>query len=391
MSLFSASLAALFTALLLVEDFGNVQAGVPSIGDKCRRSSHFAQIFRKLCEPHLTAQDCQVGAWGQWAASKTSQGCSLSRSRKVTSWARNGGNPCPSLKGTKTINCPSSKNEAQQLLSVLKSGLGGFAPYSPIRSSVRLTGGPGLRGSPGDRGGPLLNQTHTRRYGVAKRSVNCTTDRDIVIIVDTSGSVGKSDFQSALSDLSDLIPMLCGFQPEMIKYCNSYRLAMLTYGNSPKLAFDLDDYLYRHKRRVNIKNDIKTKPVYTGGGTGTGAALKFARDQVLQESFGMRPYSKKAILLLTDGHSNGATNPVTVAAEMFEHFKDKGELSIVALGIGDNIDYQELIDITNHHNVANPLVYFTQTFQSFHEAVSTLKTLTEQVDTCSADVLDKKR
>ncbi|XP_062514372.1 collagen alpha-1(XII) chain-like [Corticium candelabrum] len=166
---------------------------------------------------------------------------------------------------------------------------------------------------------------------------------------------------------------------------------MITYGSLPTLTFDLDDNLNRHTNQANVKNDIKTKPYYTGGATATGDALKFARDRVLQESHGMRPNSKKTILLLTDGHYNhGIHNPINVAEDLFQAFND--QLSIVALGIGNNIDYQELIDITKHYNPANPLVFFTETFYSFHDIVVEIKSLlTDEQAICSADVLVKKR
>ena len=276
--------------------------------------------------------------------------------------------------------------QAKQLLNILKSGLGGFGSFSPglgrpvgiihkqVFHSVNVTL-PKIVGLKGQH----------------KRAIPCPGDRDIVIIVDSSGSVDNSEFTSALNDLSELIPLLCGYQPGLITQCQAYRLAMITYGNSPRLTFDLDDNLSRHTNQINVQNDIKTKPYYTDGATATGDALKFAWDRVLQESHGMRPNSKKTILLLTDGHYNrGTHNPINVAEDLFQAFND--QLSIVALGIGNNIDYQELIDITKHYNPANPLVFLTETFTSFHDIVEEIKSLlTDDQAICSADVLVKKR
>ena len=209
-----------------------------------------------------------------------------------------------------------------------------------------------------------------------------------MIIVDTSGSVGTTHFQSALDDLSELIPLLCGFQPEFI-WCKAYQLAVITYGSSPKLAFDLNDLENRHTSQNNVKYDIKTRPVYTGGVTATGDAPKFAADRVLQTAHGMRPHSNKTILLLTDGHYNRGRNPITVSRQLFETYD---QLSIVAVGIGRNIDYDELIGITDHNNPANALAFFTEDFNSFHDIVEEIKTLLEgNQDECSADVLAKKR
>ena len=80
--------------------------------------------------------------------------------------------------------------------------------------------------------------------------------------------------------------------------------------------------------------------------TATGDALQFAADRVLQETYGMRS-GKKTILLLTDGKSNHGSNPVTVASQLYTQYEN---LAIVALGIGSEINYDELVGITNHHN-----------------------------------------
>ena len=293
----------------------------------------------------------------------------------------------------------SDVGKAKQLLNILKSGLGGFGSFSPglgephsivinnVHQNVTTANmTPAI---------PVGQKGQSGLAGIQKRAISCPGDRDIIIIVDSSGSVDNSEFTSALNDLSELIPLLCGYQPGLIEECQAYRLAMITYGSSPTLTFDLDDNLSRHTNQSNVQNDIKTKPYYTDGATATGDALKFAWDRVLQESHGMRPNSKKTILLLTDGHYNhGTHNPINVAEDLFQAFNDpfNNQLSIVALGIGNNIDYKELIDITKHYNPANPLVFLTETFTSFHDIVEEIKSLlTDDQATCSADVLVKKR
>jgi uncharacterized protein YegL len=278
---------------------------------------------------------------------------------------------------------PSRGSSAEEALAILQKGLGGFGPPAGLAPNVFLAGGDFF--SPR---GNFSRSVGKRMISDKDKLVVCPSDRDIAIIVDTSGSVGNANFRLALSDLADIIPLLCGFQEKLIS-CGAYRLAMITYGSNVKLAFDLNDLADRHTNQINVKNDIETRPEYTGGWTATGDALKFAKDRVLQTAHGMRPYSKKTILLLTDGHYNRGLDPITVSNELFETYD---ELSVVALGIGNNVDYQELIDITNHNNPANALVLFTESFTAFHDTVKEIKQLLEgQQDTCSADVLAKKR
>ena len=109
MSVFSVSLAALFTVLVILGDYRNVDAASLSLsfGDRCRMSTHFAQLFGARCNNYLNKQDCEVGEWSTWGAVTTdSQGvCQQSRARKINVLPRNGGRPCPSLKETKIIEC----------------------------------------------------------------------------------------------------------------------------------------------------------------------------------------------------------------------------------------------------------------------------------------------
>ena len=187
---------------------------------------------------------------------------------------------------------------------------------------------------------------------------------------------------------------MCGFQDDVI-HCKSTRVAVVTYGTTATVAFDLNHSKIKHTSRINVKNDIATIPQYPGGWTATGDALQLVNDQVFQVSRGMRPYGKKSILLLTDGHSNHGQNPVTAANALRTRF-GSNDFSIIALGIGSNIDYQELKDITFHQNPNNPFVAALNNYADFQTTVNQLlQYLQAGTSTCTATggsiLLDKKR
>ncbi|XP_062514378.1 uncharacterized protein LOC134189993 [Corticium candelabrum] len=362
-----------------------------------------ALLFGSRCSRYIKADvDCEVSEWAPWTTSP--DGCEKSRKRGITKFARNRGAACPNLTET-TTTCNftnSGDDETQNALDIFRTGLGGFGSVGPVPLIPAVRS----RTIPVDHvvstPDPLTNKTHIHRRSSKKRSTlnitstaspsSCPPDRDIVIVVDSSGSIGSKKFQTALQDLGRLIPYLCGLQPAVITRCRSVRLALVTYGSEPRLVFDLDHSKVNHTYQHRVQNDIVDLPRYLlslDGSTATGDALQFVGDRVLQRQHGMRSYSSRTILLLTDGKSNRGENPVEVANTMYGNYTN---LAIVALGIGDRIDYEELKNVTNHHNRYNPLVLFLRDHQAFTEIVDKITTFLQYGQSkCELDVLDRRR
>ena len=128
------------------------------------------------------------------------------------------------------------KSEAEEVLNKLKTGLGGFGAVGPkvsgfggwqiLQPNYVLTNGE-------PEGVQAFNTTKRRARTLVPRQAGmpCPLDRDIVLVVDSSGSVGEKNFQQAFEDLGRLIPHLCGFQPDIITRCRSTRVAVVTYGS----------------------------------------------------------------------------------------------------------------------------------------------------------------
>ena len=192
-------------------------------------------------------------------------------------------------------------------------------------------------------------------------SCSYTDPRDLVIVIDSSGSVGKYSFDKAVDTLADFIGYMChNFEcggPET-------RFAVVTYGSVVKEVFNFQYSGTFHKTKTQIVNDIKTKATYMQGftwATATGTALEYCRDNLFQTLAGMRSNSKRQILLLTDGKSNRGTPPGQVATELHE----KQGVDIYALGIGSGVNVAELQAITKERSPINLL--YLALFNDFHE------------------------
>ena len=216
--------------------------------------------------------------------------------------------------------------------------------------------------------------------------------RDLAIVIDSSGSIGSHAFNKAVDTLAQFVGYMCHkFEcdgPET-------RLAVVTYGSKVRTVFNFNYSGSTHKNKQQIINDIKTRTTYMRGYTGstaTGPALEHCKNEIFQESNGMRSNSKRQILLLTDGRSNRGTSPGDVATELH----DKMQIDIYALGIGANVNIVELKSITKERS-KNNLLYFSLLFNDFAEFFKVSELVKDDLDhsgkQCKAasKIYDKKR
>lgn len=116
---------------------------------------------------------------------------------------------------------------------------------------------------------------------------------DIVFIIDESGSIGVPNFQLVRSFLYSLINSL-----EISS--NRVRVGIVTYNTKPTAQV----YLNTFKNKGDLLNFIKILP-YRGGGTNTGAALNFTRENLFSMENGSRKDKgvQQVAVVITDGES----------------------------------------------------------------------------------------
>ena len=259
-------------------------------------------------------------------------------------------------------------------MQVLGNDFGSFAPPAAVK--VKFAGHRGFWG------------WNRRPPPPPPPSCQYSDPRDLAIVIDSSGSVGSSAFKKAVDTLADFIGFMChSFE------CNGpeTRLAVVTYGSNVKEVFNFHYSGSTHKSKTQIINDIKTKPIYTGGGTATGPALEYCRDNIFQTSNGMRSNSKRQILVLTDGHSNRGIKPGIVATQLH----DQMGIDIYALGIGSGVSIAELKSITKERSQNNLL--YNLLFFDFYEFSQVSGLVKDDIDSsgmqCKAasKIFDKKK
>lgn len=180
----------------------------------------------------------------------------------------------------------------------------------------------------------------------AEHGNNCTL-RTLIFILDTSGSVGSSDFSMMIDTISRFLPLFCG----------SMQLAILTYSSDiyMELCFDCYNLTCQDQQlcpdRTSLHSAIKAIQ-YRGGNTRTGPATRCVHDYVLDPLSGCKVDISSDcvdIIYITDGMSNGPlAHPHTCneANCLKNHPIWCGRVNTYAIGIGDRVNLHELQCLT---------------------------------------------
>ena len=190
----------------------------------------------------------------------------------------------------------------------------------------------------------------------------CDSALDIVIIMDSSGSIGAIDYQKGLNFIKSIVQDLTIGE-------NDTRVGLINYSFNASIITNLTTE-YNKTRLLQIVAGMK----YEAGNTNTQDALRLANDVILQENNGMRPPEKgiaKVVIVLTDGGSNVNAQLTIPNANKI---KQRG-FSVVSVGIGNGIVQAELEGMASNPDD----VYNVDNYDKVFEIVEgLLKTACEQ-------------
>ncbi|KAG7274209.1 hypothetical protein CRUP_007646 [Coryphaenoides rupestris] len=184
---------------------------------------------------------------------------------------------------------------------------------------------------------------------------DCVTAKfaDVVFIVDKSGSIGGSNFQLIRNFLHKMVESL-----DVGK--NRVQIGIIMYNENPTSHV----YLNTFDDKEEILQFIKFMP-YHGGGTKTGQALKFARQNVFVKERGSRKSQgvQQVAVVITDGESQDEVDKE--AADL-----RRDGVTIYAIGI-QNASKTQLVQIASH-----PSTMYVYNVDSFAK----LKTLQKSLE-----------
>lgn len=183
----------------------------------------------------------------------------------------------------------------------------------------------------------------------------CSSALDLVVAMDSSGSIGATNFKVQKTFVKNLLAGL-NLEP------NQTQLGLIDFNTWPSLLISFLNFT-DYATTVKIIDNIN---YVTGRYTYTNRALRMANEDVLQESRGMRPMESgtpKVVMVITDGLSTDPKSTLVEAARI----KDRG-IDIISVGIGKDINLDELVAIASSPNDQ----YFVDDFDKLYLIISGL-------------------
>ncbi|XP_053401477.1 uncharacterized protein LOC123550590 isoform X2 [Mercenaria mercenaria] len=169
----------------------------------------------------------------------------------------------------------------------------------------------------------------TKACEVSKPVVNttktCAAKADIVFILDSSGSIGQSNYNKMLSFVRDVSSKF-DIGPDKV------RIGTEIFSDRTYIQFNLNKY----NDGASVDKAIGNIP-YKRGTTNTGQALKDAYSKMFTAGNGDRPGVPNIAIVVTDGRS---TNRPTTLSEA-KKLRDSGA-QVFTVGVGSGVDKSEL-------------------------------------------------
>ena len=180
---------------------------------------------------------------------------------------------------------------------------------------------------------------------------------DLVFVLDDSGSINETHFNRTKESVEDIISSLT-IGPD------DTRVAVLLFSHRSLLLFNLDE----HNNSDSLIEEVRNISYIGGHETFTAEALELLRTNTLSQVLGLRPSneSRHVAIVITDGRSSDR-NATLMQAELLHSETD---FRVFAIGVGDNIDEEELMNIASDSSYVVLVEDFSATeLQRFEDEV----------------------
>ena len=168
--------------------------------------------------------------------------------------------------------------------------------------------------------------------------------QDVIFVIDTSGSIGLSNFQLIKEFTANITT-------ELIHNSLQNAVGIILFNDSPHVQFKLQAY----NSLIPLLSAIDQLPYSGNGRTDTAEALTLLLSTAQNETLGLRNSSSKVAIVITDGHSNSQSATISAAAALHA----SNIFDVYAVGVG-GADLTELKTIAS----SPEFVYSTSLFNN---------------------------
>ncbi|KAM9404086.1 collagen alpha-2(VI) chain-like isoform 2-T2 [Salvelinus alpinus] len=249
----------------------------------------------------------------------------------------------PGLQGTRGYN---GEKGAQGTTGT--KGLAGEPGQEGVPGDRGVRGSPGSPGVPGTRGASGLSECEI--MGFVRETCGCCDCEkvcpplDLVFVIDSSESIGKTNFSLAKHFVISVANRL-GKMARNISDVSGFRLGVVQYSHQGAVqAIRMDDRGITSATSFNTK--VKAME-WIAGGTWTPSALKYTYDHLIVP--GRRGRTKVVAIVITDGRydpkdldnlgalCNGVDVYAIAIGDMFDSGAERQNMERIACNMGDRV------------------------------------------------------
>lgn len=186
---------------------------------------------------------------------------------------------------------------------------------------------------------------------------------DIVFVLDSSGSIGVEHWGSVLSFFKFVVQQI------PVGFYNT-RFGSVTFGNEATINFQLNTY-NTTQQILNAIDGIR----YKDENTNTSGALWMMRSIMFTSQNGDRRNAPNIAIVITDGRStydHNLTLPYATDAK-------RAGITIIAIGVGDQVDPAELNGIASVDTNGTPIVYQVDNYDALY-------TIEQEISSVACDI-----
>ena len=167
--------------------------------------------------------------------------------------------------------------------------------------------------------------------------------KEVVFVIDTSGSIGFSRFQM-------IRELIANITAELIHVYYRSSFGVILFNSNAHIEFNVQNYTSKSA----LLSAINNLP-YSAGGTNTAEALKLLLLSAQNGTLGLRNDSSKVAIVITDGQSDNRSATLSTAAALHT----SNIFDVYAVGV-DGAYLPELQAIASSPD----FVFFTNSFNS---------------------------
>lgn len=207
-----------------------------------------------------------------------------------------------------------------------------------------------LQNSTSSSTAPSSHENDVESSTEEEQKAGCDSRVDVVFILDESGSIWPEDFLKQRQFLVRLVE-------DWTLGPDAVQVGLITFSYAPTSRFFLGQYHDKNKL-IDAVNNV----TQTGGGTYTNFALERLHTEFFKPENGARSGVGKMSIIITDGESYD-TDETAAEARMA---RSKG-ITLVAIGVGENVDSGELQAIASINEENKKLVFSVRDFDALDD------------------------